>query len=129
MRHAIDLQRDEAGWWVATVRGVSGCHTQGRSLRQALSRIREALATCVDDDVTADQLDPHVHLPAEARMAVARYETTCKRLERQQQAAHVAADLAVEMLVGELSLSVRDAGDVLGLSHQRVHQLVNARSR
>lgn len=42
-------------------------------------------------------------------------------LERDQRAAHSATDRAIETLVGELSLSVRGAGDVLGLSQQRVH--------
>jgi len=127
MRYAVDLERDEAGWWVASARGVSGCHSQGRSIRQALSRIREALAVTVDVEVALDQIEPCVHLPAVARLVVARYESACMRLERDQEVAHFATDRAIETLVGELSLSVRDTGDVLGLSHQRVHQLVNAR--
>jgi len=129
MRYAVDLERDEAGWWVVSARGVSGCHAQGRSIRQALSRMREALSVCVDEDIASGQLDACVHLPAEARLVVARYESAYKRLERDQRAAHSATDRAIETLVGELSLSVRDAGDVLGLSHQRVHQLVGARPR
>jgi len=52
-----------------------------------------------------------------------------ERGHREERAAHSATDRAIETLVGELSLSVRDAGDVLGLSHQRVHQLVGARRR
>ena len=129
MRYAVDLERDDAGWWVVSARGVSGCHTQGRSIRQALSRMREVLSVCVDEDVASDQLDPCIHLPAEARLVVARYQSANKRLERDQREAHSATDRAIETLVGELSLSVRDAGDVLGLSHQRVHQLVGARPR
>jgi predicted RNase H-like HicB family nuclease len=126
MRYAIDLERDEQRWWVATARGIAGCHTQGRSIRQALSRIREALAACTDTDVAPEQLAPAIHLPVEARSAVERYAAASKRLERDQRAARSAADEAIETLVGDLSLSVRDAGDVLGLSHQRVHQLVSA---
>jgi predicted RNase H-like HicB family nuclease len=128
MRYTIDLEHDEAGWWVATARDVPGCHTQGRSIRQALSRVREAMAACVGEDVAPDELEPRVHLPAETRRVVARYESACRRLERDQKAARRATDKAVETLVDELSLSVRDAADVLGLSHQRVHQLSNAMS-
>lgn len=39
----VEYERDETGWWVATVQGVDGCFTQGRSLELARSRIREAL--------------------------------------------------------------------------------------
>ena len=125
MMYAIDLEHDESGWWVGTGRGVRGCHTQGRSIRQALSRMREALAVCVGEDIASDQLDPCVHLPAGASSVVQRYESACQRLARDQDAARSATARAVETLVGELSLSVRDAGDALGLSHQRVHQRVN----
>ena len=128
MKYTIDLERDEAGWWVATARDVAGCHTQGRSIRQSLSRVREALAACAGEGVASDDLEPCVHLPVEARRVVARYESACKRLERDRNAARYATDKAVETLVDELSLSVRDAGDVLGLSHQRVSQLTNPRS-
>jgi predicted RNase H-like HicB family nuclease len=128
MRYVVDLERDEDGVWVAAVRGVRGCHTQGRSIRQAMSRVREALAVCVDEDVASDELEQRVHLPAEARSAVARYESACRRLERDQETARTVTDRAVETLVRDLSMSVRDAGCVLGLSHQRIHQLVRPRT-
>jgi predicted RNase H-like HicB family nuclease len=41
--YTIRYQLDEAGWWVASIDGVRGVHTQGRSLSQARRRIREAL--------------------------------------------------------------------------------------
>ena len=42
--YRVAYQRDESGWWVATVRGVRGCHTQGRTVDEARRRIREAHA-------------------------------------------------------------------------------------
>ena len=29
--HVI-YERDESGWWAASVRGLRGCHTQGRTV-------------------------------------------------------------------------------------------------
>lgn len=123
MIHPVDLKRDEAGWWVASARDVSGCRTQGRSIRQAMSRIREALEACTGDVIEPDELEPRIHLSADARRVVAEYEAACRRLEREQAAARMATTEAVDTLVDGLSLSVRDAGELLGLSHQRVSQL------
>jgi predicted RNase H-like HicB family nuclease len=41
--YRVDIERDEAGWWVATVRGIAGVHTQAKSLAQLRQRTREAL--------------------------------------------------------------------------------------
>ena len=32
--YRIAYERDESGWWVASVRGVRGCHTQGRTVEE-----------------------------------------------------------------------------------------------
>src|ERR1041385_8959781 len=45
----VTYERDESGWWVASVREVRGCHTQGRTVDEARRRIRKALELFVDD--------------------------------------------------------------------------------
>ena len=45
----VRYELDEAGWWVAHVQGVPGCHTQGHTIDEARERIFEALQLCVDD--------------------------------------------------------------------------------
>jgi predicted RNase H-like HicB family nuclease len=34
-KYHVSYERDEAGWWVASVRKVRGCHTQGRTVDEA----------------------------------------------------------------------------------------------
>ncbi|MBI4736549.1 MAG: type II toxin-antitoxin system HicB family antitoxin [candidate division NC10 bacterium] len=41
-RFTVVLERDEDGLYVASIPALAGCHTQGRSLDQAMRRIREA---------------------------------------------------------------------------------------
>jgi predicted RNase H-like HicB family nuclease len=41
-RFTVVLERDEDGMYVASIPALPGCHTQGRSLDQAMRRIREA---------------------------------------------------------------------------------------
>ena len=41
-RFTVVLERDEDGFYVASIPALQGRHTQGRSLDQAMRRIREA---------------------------------------------------------------------------------------
>ncbi len=41
-RFTVVLERDEDGLYVASIPALAGCHTQGRSLDQAMRRIQEA---------------------------------------------------------------------------------------
>jgi predicted RNase H-like HicB family nuclease len=53
----VAYDRDESGWWVASVRGIRGCHTQGRTVDEARRRIRKALDLFVDDARSAKLVD------------------------------------------------------------------------
>jgi predicted RNase H-like HicB family nuclease len=51
----VVVERDEEGYYVATVPELPGCHTQARSLDKLMERIREAIELCleVERDVAA----------------------------------------------------------------------------
>jgi predicted RNase H-like HicB family nuclease len=117
-----DYDADDRAWNVR-IKGVAGCQTYGRSLRQAQSRIREALALWLD--VAPGDLSIRDQFPAPlASVAddVVRARTAAERagVKAQQQTIE-----AVRALT-DLGLSRRDAAELLGLSHQRVHQLLEA---
>jgi predicted RNase H-like HicB family nuclease len=119
----VTYERDESGWWVASVRGLRGCHTQGRTVDEARRRIVEAMELFVDKTRSAKIVDD-VKLPASAKKAIRTYATLRKKAEEQDRRAALAARRAVRVLRGgRLKMSARDAARVLGLSHQRVHQL------
>ena len=121
----VAYQRDESGWWVASVREVRGCHTQGRTVDEARRRIREAMELFVDDAQSAKVVDD-VKLPATAAKAIRTYATLRKRADQEDRRAAIAARRAVRLLQGgKLKMSARDAARVVGISHQRVHQLAN----
>ncbi|MDQ3679996.1 MAG: type II toxin-antitoxin system HicB family antitoxin [Actinomycetota bacterium] len=109
--------------WNVHVKGLDGCHTYGRSLRQAQSRIREALGLWLDTDPASltirDQLPAQLTAVAD-RVSRARSDAERAGSKAQQQTAQ-----AVKTLTG-LGLSRRDAAELLGLSHQRVQQLLEA---
>src|SRR5215207_3537255 len=112
--YRVAYERDESGWWVATVRGVRGCHTQGRTVDEARRRIREALELFVDDARTARLVD-EVKLPAAATRAIRAYSMLRKKAEAEDRRAARAARRAVQVLRrGQLKMSARDAARLLG---------------
>ena len=121
----VAYERDASGWWVASVRRVRGCHTQGRTVDEARRRIREALALFIDDAASALLVD-HVKLPVIVERAIREYAYRRKLADAEDKRASGAARRAVRLLQkGRLKMSARDAAALLGLSHQRVHQLAH----
>jgi len=123
-RYTIRYERDEHDWWVATVRGVAA-QTQGRTIEQAQERICEAL--CVLLDVEPYQLDLRhdIQLPSAARKALAVAEKASMRAKQEAVRADHATRDAAQALV-KYGMSLRDAGTLLGVSRQRVHQILEA---
>jgi len=44
----VVIERDEDGYYVASVPALRGCHTQARSLDALMKRVREAIALCLE---------------------------------------------------------------------------------
>ena len=119
----VTYERDESGWWVASVRELRGCLTQGRTVDEARRRIVEAMELFIDNARSVKILDD-VKLPTSAAKAIRTYATLRKKADRGDRRAAIAARRAVRLLRGgRLKMSARDAARLLGLSHQRVHQL------
>ena len=84
--YRVAYERDESGWWVATVRGVRGCYTQGRTVDEARRRIREALELFVDDARKAPIVDD-VKLPSVGTRAIRAYATLRKKADEEDRRA------------------------------------------
>ena len=44
----VIIEKDEDGYYVASVPALRGCHTQARSLDVLMKRIREAIDLCLE---------------------------------------------------------------------------------
>jgi predicted RNase H-like HicB family nuclease len=46
-KFTVLIERDEDGYYVATVPSLPGCHTQAKTLDTLVKRTREAIALCL----------------------------------------------------------------------------------
>ena len=42
------VEKDEDGYYVASVPELSGCHTQAKTLAQVMKRIKQAIEVCLE---------------------------------------------------------------------------------
>lgn len=122
-RYKAVFERDESGAWIVRVPVIRGCHTYGRSLDEARRRIREALSLWVDDADDAT-IDEEIRLPAAARAALDRARRARARADREHDVAQQETERTARALLDDVGIGMRDAGELMGISHQRVQQLV-----
>lgn len=122
-----ELQLDESGVWIAQLEEIPQVHTFGRTLGKAREYLVDALALWLN--VSASSLKGRVvfrpiGLPNLIQESVDQAQAARVLSE---QASIVASDVmttAALSLTSQARLSYRDAAELLGVSHQRVQQLV-----
>ena len=123
-RVSLGYARDrESDAWLVRIKGIDGCQTYGRTLRQAEARIREALALWLDRDPDGLEITPdwpHELVEIASEVSQTRHAAS----ESAQKAGATTAKAAKKL--DRMGLSRRDTADVLGISHQRVQQLLTS---
>jgi predicted RNase H-like HicB family nuclease len=46
----VIIEKDEEGFYVATVPALKGCHTQAKSLDELIERTKEAIELCLEEE-------------------------------------------------------------------------------
>lgn len=49
-KFTVVIERDEEGYYVATVPSLPGCHTQAKNLDSLMKRAREVIELCLESD-------------------------------------------------------------------------------
>lgn len=47
-KFTINVEKDEAGFFIASIPEIQGCHTQARSLPSLWDRLNDAILVCID---------------------------------------------------------------------------------
>jgi predicted RNase H-like HicB family nuclease len=112
-------------WWAITIAELKGVHSQARRLDQAEAMAREAISLFLD--VPMDSFDVTVVpvLPAAVQADVDKARAVRGEAEERQREAATATARAAQELVKGAKLTVREAGQILGVSHQRIAQLLH----
>jgi len=53
----VIIERDEDGYYVATVPALRGCHTQAKSQDVLMKRVREVIKLCLEDKADGEPLE------------------------------------------------------------------------
>jgi len=113
-------------WWAISVPELKGVNTQVRRLEKADAMVRDAIALFLD--APADSFDIKIEpiLPPDLQKKVGRARKVRGEAELLQAEAVTASAAVAADLVQGAHLTVRDAGRILGISHQRIAQLIKA---
>jgi predicted RNase H-like HicB family nuclease len=117
------LEQEHDGRWSVELEEEPRVHTWGKTIDQALNRMREAAALWYQTDEASIELVPRPVLPKAAGRTV---EQARKAREQARDADRLAIEQTRKAAIALTSsgISMRDAARILGVSHQRVHQLI-----
>jgi hypothetical protein len=117
--YRVVLSRDEDGRWSARVKGLSGCRARAKTIPRVCARLRGAL--------------PRYAIPRTAPFALVLEHPVGSRVrnlrvlrERTERAAREMHDETRKLTATFVAqgLTVRDIGQLLGISYQRVQQII-----
>ncbi len=72
MKYAVILSRDEAGSWLVSIPAFPGCHTWGRTRKEALANAQEAVEGCIESLRASGDPLPQEPSPPEIEFVQAR---------------------------------------------------------
>jgi hypothetical protein len=112
------------GWWAIRVPEVRGAFSQARRLQHVERMVRDVVALALE--VPPDSFDVRVEvmLPEPSQRALDRAIDLRHEAQQAMASAARATVEAVRSMVDRDGLTIREAGQLLGLSHQRIAQLM-----
>ncbi|OZG68332.1 hypothetical protein [Bifidobacterium eulemuris] len=114
-------------YWILEIPGVGV--TQARTSREIETMARDLIAVMTDATDTSAATDVELEFTMRLPQSVRHHLDEAQRLREREAEARAAAARETRAAVQELhglGLALQQIGDILGVSRQRAHQLVNA---
>ena len=111
-------------WWAITVPALRGVFSQAKRLSRVEATVREAIAMMLDiDEAEVGQIEVEVQPPEAVADLLDELRRSTSIADEAAAAAARARREAVRLL-SEAGLPMRDIGEILGVSHQRISQIL-----
>lgn len=120
--YSVTYRRDPGDdAWLVEVEGMPDVHTFGRTLEEAAVNAREAVA------VTTDVHESEIELEEQFAVADVNVDELASLRDRAQELheIYLSRQRVAALRLAEAGVSRRDSARMLGVSHQRVQQLVS----
>lgn len=121
---SIKYEQNAKGTWVASVQGVDGFVVSGRTIDRCRQRAIAWLESQMND-IDSMKIVEDVVLPECARTALAQFKKTQERADDAASRLKAHAIETAALLTAELGLGLCDVGELMGVSRQRIHQLLS----
>ena len=128
MKITAKVQRS-GDWWAIRVPEVDGAFSHAKRLDQVAELAADAVAVLEDVAPTDIEVTIEADLPQNAGVVVEDARTSNRRAAAAQSEASIAMHRAAQHLRTVTNLSVRDVAQLLGISHQRVSQILSTPPR
>ena len=112
------------GWWAIRIPEVRGAFSQARRLGEVERMVRDVVSLALDVPPDSFEVRLEVRVPATSEQAVQRAGELRHEAQLAVASAARATAEAARLLVRGDGLTMREAGQILGLSHQRVAQIL-----
>lgn len=121
--YQVDVVRS-GNWWSITVPALTGVFSQAKRLDQVEAMAREAIALMLDiDNADVGDIEVVVTPPANVADVLERLRAFMATATEATEAAAEARHEVAKLLRDE-GLPMRDVGELIGVSHQRVSQIL-----
>lgn len=112
---------DDNGWWFIDVPELPGCHSQARTIASGRDHVREAISLVANVDLDTFGVEVDYELPKAQQAAIAKARRARERAAEAAQATEAAVRALQQ---GSAKLGVRDVAELVGVSFQRVAQIM-----